>query len=217
MFQQLNSMLINLPDASTGDNGETTYGVLARTGGSTPEYSWTTPSFTLGVPFAKTYNVTTSPVLVYTDEVSKRAAGTCTINWDPNQSIEVGTYYLKCKLRIYVESIDLLLANANTVEHEGDNEGDLQRIITNQYNIQVALGGNTVLSEGVYDSLNSMQTFESTSIVNITSTTPVITVTTNMGVPFGVQLFNYEIADDTTEFKVNCLQFVLMKLSIANT
>jgi len=214
MFQQLNSMLVTMPD--TGDNPS--YGIIARTGGATPEYTWSADHFTLGIPFGITYNVTSGAQLVYNDIVSKRATGETTINWDPSRAIEPGTYYLRVKLRVYIENIDIIVQDASiSDEHEhehDDNTTDWERIMSNQYIFMVKLGSQTVLCEGVYDSLNSFQTYESTIITDITSATPVITVTTNMGKPFNVQLVNYSGVHGDIEFKVNCIQFTMMKLQL---
>jgi len=210
-FQQLNSMIVNVP----GPGDEPSYGILARTGGQTPEYSWKQDHFTLAIPFVSVYNVVQQGTLVYDDVVANQALGQCTFNWDPSRALEPGsTYLIQAKLRLFVERIDLLVQRVQRPSNDLLTEDDLQVILQNQYFIKVEIGSTPVIMELVYDSLNSFQIFNGTATVTITeqTVTPDIKVSTNLGYPFKVQLLNY--SNDETEFKVNCLQFILMKLEI---
>jgi len=211
MFQQLDSMLVNLPNSAGGD--DTSYGILTRTGGSTPEYSWRTEGFSLGIPLAITYNVTNDIQFQYSNE-KLRSTGTASCAWDPARPLEVATYLIKVKLRLFIENIDRLIDNpdAELLQTGSVSNDDFVRIKNNQYFIKVNLGSATVLAEGVYDSLNAFQSFESTAIVNIQSTTPTISFTTNLGSPFGVQLLNYQ--NDIQEFKICCCELILLKLEL---
>ena len=146
-FKKLDAMLVNIPTDSDS-NGSV---LVRKTVDNIPEYSWVR---------GETYVIKTNKAFVksFTPESNttiSRGNSFKTFYTD----IPAGKYLVTTKLTTYNEHIDELAAMAN----------DITDLINDENNfIFVFLDRQTLIDTCVLDTLNPLQTFESTVVIQVT-------------------------------------------------
>lgn len=146
-FKKLDSMLVNIPTDSDS-NGSV---LVRKTVDNIPEYSWVR---------GETYVIKTNKAFVksFTPDSNitiSRSNSFKTFYTD----IPAGKYLVTTKLTTYNEHIDELAAMAN----------DITDLINDENNfIFVFLDRQTLIDTCVLDTLNPLQTFESTVVIQVT-------------------------------------------------
>lgn len=146
-FKKLDSMLVNIP-TDADSNGSV---LVRKTVDNVPEYSWVR---------GETYVIKTNKAFVksFTPESNTTISrgNSFKISYT---DIPAGKYLVTTKLTSYNEHIDELAAMAN----------DITDLINDENNfIFVFLDRKTLIDTCVLDTLNPLQTFESTVIIEIT-------------------------------------------------
>ena len=146
-FKKLDSMLVNIP-TDADSNGSV---LVRKTVDNIPEYSWVR---------GETYVIKTNKAFVksFTPDSNTTISrgNSFKISYT---DIPAGKYLVTTKLTTYNEHIDELAAMAN----------DITDLINDEKNfIFVFLDRKTLIDTCVLDTLNPLQTFESTVIIEVT-------------------------------------------------
>ena len=146
-FKKLDSMLVNIP-TDADSNGSV---LVRKTVDNVPEYSWVR---------GETYVIKTNKAFVKTftpeSNTTISRGNSFKISYT---DIPAGKYLVTTKLTTYNEHIDELAAMAN----------DITDLINDENNfIFVFLDRKTLINTCVLDTLNPLQTFESTVIIEVT-------------------------------------------------
>lgn len=146
-FKKLDSMLVNIP-TDADSNGSV---LVRKTVDNIPEYSWVR---------GETYVIKTNKAFVksFTPDSNTTISrgNSFKISYT---DIPAGKYLVTTKLTTYNEHIDELAAMAN----------DITDLINDENNfIFVFLDRKTLIDTCVLDTLNPLQTFESTVIIEVT-------------------------------------------------
>lgn len=146
-FKKLDSMLVNIP-TDADSNGSV---LVRKTVDNIPEYSWVR---------GETYVIKTNKAFVKTftpeSNVTISRGNSFKISYT---DIPAGKYLVTTKLTTYNEHIDELAAMAN----------DINDLINDENNfIFVFLDRKTLIETYVLDTLNPLQTFESTVVIEVT-------------------------------------------------
>ncbi len=145
-FKKLDSMLVNIP-TDCDSNGSV---LVRKTVDNVPEYSWVR---------GETYVIKTNKAFVKTfipeSNVTISRGNSFKISYT---DIPAGKYLVTTKLTTYNEHIDELAAMAN----------DINDLINEDNFIIVTLDRKTLINTYVLDTLNPLQTFESTVVIEFT-------------------------------------------------
>ena len=145
-FKKLDSMLVNIP-TDANSNGSV---LVRKTVDNVPEYSWVR---------GETYVIKTNKAFVKTfipeSNVTISRGNSFKISYT---DIPAGKYLVTTKLTTYNEHIDELAAMAN----------DINDLINEDNFIIVILDRQALINTYVVDTLNPLQTFESTVVIEVT-------------------------------------------------
>lgn len=145
-FKKLDSMLVNIP-TDANSNGSV---LVRKTVDNVPEYSWVR---------GETYVIKTNKAFVKTfipeSNVTISRGNSFKISYT---DIPAGKYLVTTKLTTYNEHIDELAAMAN----------DINDLINEDNFIIVILDRQALINTYVLDTLNPLQTFESTVVIEVT-------------------------------------------------
>ena len=145
-FKKLDSMLVNIP-TDANSNGSV---LVRKTVDNVPEYSWVR---------GETYVIKTNKAFVKTfipeSNVTISRGKSFKISYT---DIPAGKYLVTTKLTTYNEHIDELAAMAN----------DINDLINEDNFIIVILDRQALINTYVLDTLNPLQTFESTVVIEVT-------------------------------------------------
>lgn len=145
-FKKLDSMLVNIP-TDANSNGSV---LVRKTVDNIPEYSWVR---------GETYVIKTNKAFVktFTPESNVTISRGKSFNISYTD-IPAGKYLVTTKLTTYNEHIDELAAMAN----------DINDLINEDNFIIVILDHQALINTYVLDTLNPLQTFESTVVIEVT-------------------------------------------------
>lgn len=145
-FKKLDSMLVNIP-TDANSNGSV---LVRKTVDNVPEYSWVR---------GETYVIKTNKAFVktFTPESNVTISRGKSFNISYTD-IPAGKYLVTTKLTTYNEHIDELAAMAN----------DINDLINEDNFIIVILDRQALINTYVLDTLNPLQTFESTVVIEVT-------------------------------------------------
>lgn len=145
-FKKLDSMLVNIP-TDANSNGSV---LVRKTVDNVPEYSWVR---------GESYVIKTNKAFVKTftpeSNVTISRGNSFKISYT---DIPAGKYLVTTKLTTYNEHIDELAAMAN----------DINDLINEDNFIIVILDRQALINTYVLDTLNPLQTFESTVVIEVT-------------------------------------------------
>ena len=146
-FKKLDSMLVNIP-TDCDSNGSV---LVRKTVDNVPEYSWVR---------GETYVIKTNKAFVKTFIPESNVTISRGNSFKTSYTdIPAGKYLVTTKLTTYNEHIDELTAMAN----------DINDLINDENNfIFVFLDRKSLLETYVLDTLNPLQTFESTVVIEVT-------------------------------------------------
>lgn len=146
-FKKLDSMLVNIP-TDCDSNGSV---LVRKTVDNVPEYSWVR---------GETYVIKTNKAFVKTFIPESNVTISRGNSFKTSYTdIPAGKYLVTTKLTTYNEHIDELAAMAN----------DITDLINDENNfIFVFLDRQTLIDTCVLDTLNPLQTFESTVVIEVT-------------------------------------------------
>lgn len=146
-FKKLDSMLVNIP-TDANSNGSV---LVRKTVDNVPEYSWVR---------GETYVIKTNKAFVKTFIPESNVTISRGNSFKTSYTdIPAGKYLVTTKLITYNEHIDELTAMAN----------DINDLINDENNfIFVFLDRKTLIETCVLDTLNPLQTFESTVVIEVT-------------------------------------------------
>ena len=146
-FKKLDSMLVNIP-TDANSNGSV---LVRKTVDNVPEYSWVR---------GETYVIKTNKAFVKTFIPESNVTISRGNSFKTSYTdIPAGKYLVTTKLTTYNEHIDELAAMAN----------DINDLINDENNfIFVFLDRKSLLETYVLDTLNPLQTFESTVVIEVT-------------------------------------------------
>lgn len=145
-FKKLDSMLVNIP-TDCDSNGSV---LVRKTVDNIPEYSWVR---------GETYVIKTNKAFVKTFTPDSNITISRGNSFKTSYTdIPAGKYLVTTKLTTYNEHIDELAAMAN----------DINDLINEDNFIIVTLDRQALINTYVLDTLNPLQTFESTVVIDVT-------------------------------------------------